>query len=222
MAGRPKKETKEVVIENKEVVTGIIDTEKEELKAQNEQMAKMLKQMQAQLSKMQNTQVVVAQADKGLSGKKIKCINLMNNPLNVSTEPNGMGRVFSFNKYGETRLIKFDELADIVSSYPNTVEKGLLFIANKEAVEELGLSEEYEKMYTKDIIDELVYLRRENDADLFIGMVKELQESTSVKIAELLNQNETMDFNYLRKIKDETGIDIEQIAKDLKEIEVKL
>jgi ADP-ribose pyrophosphatase YjhB (NUDIX family) len=38
----------------------------------------------------------------------------------------------------------------------------------------------------------------------------------------LLNQNETMDFNYLRKIKDETGIDIEQIAKDLKEIEVKL
>ena len=82
--------------------------------------------------------------------------------------------------------------------------------------------DEYEKMYTKDIIDELVYLRRENDADLFIGMVKELQESTSVKIAELLNQNETMDFNYLRKIKDETGIDIEQIAKDLKEIEVKL
>lgn len=222
MAGRPKKETKEVVIENKEVVTGIIDTEKEELKVQNEQMAEMLKQMQAQLSKMQNTQVVVAQADKGLSGKKIKCINLMNNPLNVSTEPNGMGRVFSFNKYGETRLIKFDELADIVSSYPNTVEKGLLFIANKEAVEELGLSDEYEKMYTKDIIDELVYLRRENDADLFIGMVKELQESTSVKIAELLNKNETMDFNYLRKIKDETGIDIEQIAKDLKEIEVKL
>jgi hypothetical protein len=30
-----------------------------------------------------------------------------------------------------------------------------------------------------------------------------------------------MDFNYLRKIKEETGYDIEQIAKDIKENESK-
>lgn len=224
MAGRPSNKKTEEIIETKPTVTGVIDTEKEDLKKQNEQMAEMLKQMQEQLIKLQSApQVVVAQTtSNGLSGKKIKCINLMNNMLNVSTEPNGMGRVFSFDKYGDTRLINFDLLTDIVASYPNTVENGFMFIANKDAVEELGLTEEYKKIYTKDMIDELVYLRRENDVDLFIGMNKDLQESTARRIAELLNANETMDLNYLRKIKDETEIDIELIAKDLKEFDVKI
>jgi hypothetical protein len=56
---------------------------------------------------------------------------------------------------------------------------------------------------------------------LLIGMEKNLQESIVIKIAQLLNANEKMDFNYLRKIKEETGYDIEQIAKDIKENESK-
>ncbi len=225
MAGRPKKveettTTDEVVIENK-----IDETDK--LKAENSAMAEQMKQMQEMMAQLQAqiaspTQVVVAQADKGLSGKKIKCINMMNNPLNVSTEPNGQGRVFSFDKYGDVRLIKFDDLADIVANYPNTIEKGLMLIANKEAVAELGLEDDYGDVLTKDVMDELVYLRRESDVDLFICMSAELQKSTATRIAELLNANESMDFNYLRKIKDVTGFDIEEIAKELKEFNVKM
>lgn len=229
MAGRPPKTkveetttTDEVVIENKSETN-----ETDKLKAENSAMAEMLKQMQEQMAKMQAqisapTQLVVAQTDKGLSGKKIKCINMMNNPLNVSTEEFGQGRVYSFDKYGDIRLIKFDDLADIVANYPNTIEKGLMLIANKEAVAELGLEEDYGDIVTKDAMDELVYLRRESDVDLFICMSQELQKSTATRIAELLNANEAMDFNYLRKIKDVTGFDIEDIAKELKEFDVKM
>ena len=70
-------------------------------------------------------------------------------------------------------------------------------------------------------MDRVVYLREQSDVDIFIGMEKHMQESTAVEIAKLMNLNERMDYNYLREIKEKTGIDIEQIAKDLKENERK-
>ena len=97
----------------------------------------------------------------------------------------------------------------------------LIYISDGEAVEELGLSEEYDKLYTKERMDRVVYLREQSDVDIFLGMEKNMQESTAMEIAKLMNLNERMDYNYLREIKEKTGIDIEQIAKDLKENERK-
>lgn len=152
-----------------------------------------------------------------LSGKKIKLINMMHNVANVSTEPYGQGRVFTFNKYGDTRYVKYDDLADILSVYPYTMKNGLIYIADKEAVEELGLTEEYQNIYSKEVMDKIMLLREEVDVDLFIGMEENMRESMAIEIANKINQNESMDYNYLRRIKNETGIDIEQIAKDIKE-----
>lgn len=182
-----------------------------QIELQNEQMAKM----QKEIENAKNSQIVV-QGNNALSGKKIKVINLMHNPLNVSTEPNGLGRNYNFNAYGDHKMIKFDDLSDIVSSYPYTMEHGFLYIADNNAVEALGLSEEYENIYSKEIMDELVYLREEHFVDMFLGMAKKLQESTAIEIARLINANETMDYNYLRKIKDKAGIDIEHIANEIK------
>jgi len=229
MAGRPStktkvEETKDIKAKEVENVTSEGNTsELEKAKVDNLAMAEMLKQMQAEMLKMKEQMdskpnVVVAQ-DRGLTGKKIKCMNLMNNPLNISTEPDGRGRVYSFSKYGEFKMIKYDDLVDIVSSYPNTTEKGLFFICNKEAVEELGLTEDYEHIYSKEVLDELIYLRRDSDTDLFLCMSKEMQSTTATRIAELFNANETMDFNRIKKIKDETSFDIENIAKELKDFQ---
>jgi len=224
MAGRPSTKVKEEITSTDEV---IVDN-KELLKAQkdNLKMVKMMEMMQKEMEALKsqiNSSPSVSQTqDKGLNGKKIKCVNLMHNPLNVSTEPDGRGRMYSFNEYGDFKMIKYDDLVDIVTSYPNTIEKGLMFITNKDAVEELGLEEDYKYIYSKEVLDELVYLRRASDVDLFIGMSKEMQDTTALEIAKLFNLNETMDYNYLKKIKDVTGIDIEEKAKDLKEFDVQL
>jgi hypothetical protein len=154
---------------------------------------------------------------KNYATNKIKCINLMHNMLNVSTEPDGQGRLYSFDEYGSYRMIPFDQLADIVSSYPYTMEHGLLYICDKNVVDMLGLTDEYKNIYTKDVIDKMIYLKRQSDVDIFIGMEDNLRKSTAIEIAKLYNANEKFDYNMLREIKDKTGIDIEQIAKDLKE-----
>lgn len=217
--GRPKKSETPVVEEKTEKK---IDNSQEELikklMAQLEEQNNKMAEMQKQIDNKSQTVVVNSGGD-SLRGKKVKVINLMQNPLNISTEPNGGGRMYSFQNYGESRLIKFDDLADIVASYPYTMEHGLAYICDKEVVKELGLEDEYSKLFNKEIMDKVIWLREESDLDLFLGMDINLQESAARRIAELLNANERMDYNYLRTIKENTGIDIEEIAKELKELQ---
>ena len=179
-----------------------------------EQNAKMA-ELQAQIN---NQPTTIIQQSNSFNSKKIKVVNLMCNPLNISTEPNGRGRVYAFKEYGDTKLIKYDDLVEIVSSYPNTMEKGYAYICDKDAVESLGLTEEYKSLFDKDTMDKIIWLRSETDLELFLGMDDYLQESVAIKIAELLNANERIDYNYLRIIKDKTGLDIEKIANDLKDM----
>lgn len=219
--GRPKKvetpvETEEKKIDNSQ--DELIKKLMAQLEEQNAKMAEMQKQIENS-NKPQT--VVVNNENANMRSKKVKVVNLMQNALNISTEPNGSGRVFTFNKYGDSKLIKFDDLADIVAAYPYTMEHGLAYICDKEVVEELGLSDEYAKLFDKERMDKVVWLREESDLDLFLGMDINLQESAAKRIAELINANERMDYNYLRTIKEKTGIDIEEIARELKELQRK-
>lgn len=217
--GRPKKSETPVVEEKK------IDNSQEELikklMAQLEEQNAKMAEMQKQIENNKSQTVVVNSDNNSIRGKKVKVVNLMQNTLNLSTEPNGGGRIFTFNNYGDSKLIKFDDLADIVSAYPYTMEHGLAFICDKEVVKELGLEDEYANLFDKEKMDKVVKLREESDLDLFLGMDINLQESAARRIAERINANERMDYNYLREIKEKTGIDIEEIAKELKDLQRK-
>jgi len=218
--GRPPKSATAPKVEEKKTENNQ-DEVIAKLMAQIEEQNKKMAELQSQINKQPQSTTIIQQTNNGLSGKKIKVVNLMHNPLNLSTEPNGMGRVFTFREYGDSRLIKYDDLADIVAAYPNTMEGGLAYICDKEVVESLGLAEEYEKLFDKTTMDKVVKLREESDLELFLGMNKDLQESTARKIAERLNANERVDYNYINIIKEKTGIDIEAIAESLKDFNKK-
>ena len=219
--GRPPKSETTPKIEEKKTDNSqdeLIKKLMAQIEEQNAKMAEMQKQIE---NNNQPQTVVVNNENNSIRGKKVKVVNLMQNPLNISTEQNGNGRVYSFKNYGDSRLIKFDDLADIVASYPYTMEHGLAYICDKEVVEELGLADDYTKLFDKERMDKVVKLREESDLDLFLGMDINLQESAAKRIAELINANERMDYNYLRIIKEKTGIDIEEIARELKDLQRK-
>ena len=220
--GRPKKVETPVTEEKieKKIDNNNQDELIKKLMAQLEEQNVKMAEMQKQIDNNKSQTVVVNNND-NIRGKKVKVINLMQNPLNISTEPNGGGRTYSFKNYGDSRLIKFDDLSDIVASYPYTMEHGLAYICDKETVKELGLEEEYSKLFDKERMDRVVKLREESDLELFLGMDINLQESAARQMAERINANERMDYNYLRTIKEKTGIDIEEIAKELKELQRK-
>lgn len=212
--GRPPKTTTETaVVENKN--TNQDDIIKQ-LMAQIEAQNKMMQELQAKVDSQPQVNTF-AKTEESFGGRKVKVINLLHCGLNLSTEPDGQGKCYTFEKYGDTRMIKFDDINDIISTYPNATENGYFYIANKDVVDYFGLTEEYEKIYTKEMIDSVVRLENDSDVDLFLGMSKDLQDSTKLAIAERINANERMDYNNLRRIKDECGIDIEAIANELKE-----
>ena len=124
--GRPPKTatTPNKKIETKEVNQDDII---KQLMAQIEEQNKKMAEMQSQIeNKSQPTTII--QQESRLNSKKVKVVNLMHNTLNISTEPRGMGRVYTFKNYGDSRLIKYDDLADIVAVYPKTMEGGFAYI----------------------------------------------------------------------------------------------
>ena len=191
-----------------------------QLMAQIEHQNKKMAEMQSQIENKAQPTTIIQQGNR-LNSKKVKVVNLMHNALNISTEPKGMGRVYTFKEYGDSRLIKYDDLADIVSAYPKTMEGGLAYICDKEVVESLGLTEDYQKLFDKETMDKVIKLKEESDLELFLGMDSKLQESTARKIAERINANEKVDYNYIKTIKERTDIDIEAIANDLKDFNKK-
>ena len=187
-------------------------TLEETQKALQESM-ELIKELKAQIA--QPAPQVVVQADRRGS-TKIKCINIAHYPVNISTLPSGQGRVFTFNEYGQAHYIKYDDLLDIISSYPNTMTSGIIYVADKDFCEEQGLYDDLGTIYTKEVMDKLVYLRDDTDVDMLCNMKKELLESTVREIAELYNKGEAMEANKLARIKKETGYDIVKIADDIK------
>lgn len=212
---KEKATTKTEKTEKVEKPTKTVDTEKEDLKEQNKQMAEMLKQMQAQIEqlKAESNKVQVIQTV-GSSGKKVKVINLTHCPVSVSTEGDGQGIVKTFNKYGDVLTIKFDVLSDMVANYQNTFSRGYLRILDKDVVDELSLTDEYEELYTKEMIDEIINLQTDGAVDLFINMDDTLRETTARTIALNLKNGQVYDFNRLHRIEKETGIDIEKLSEN--------
>ena len=221
-AGRPKKsetapktETKAEDTTKKESPT---DETIKQLMALIEEQNKKMAEMQEQIenAKTQTPTVVVSNDISKLQSKKVRLINLMHGVLNLSTEPDGKGRVFTFNNYGESRLANFDDVSNIVASYPHTTEVGAFYIADKDVIDYLGLTEEYSKIYDKELMDKVTLMRDEEAVDLFACMDKTLQNDVALDIAKRINANETVDYNNLNRIKVQCGIDIQQIAEDIK------
>lgn len=201
------------------------DEETKRLKEENESLQKMLASMQEQITALmkQGTSAPQVQVikDVGSSGKKVKVMSLIHNPINVSTDVNGGGRVKSFDKYGDVRTIKFDDLSDMVSAYPNTFNKGYLYIMDNDVINELGLTDEYvSTVYSKEQVDNIVNLTNETAVNLFVGMDKDLRDSTAKAIARNLKNGKKYDYNLIHMIKTETGIDIQSIADNALDLDI--
>jgi hypothetical protein len=217
MARKKNIETVENSISTNENET--ISTENKTETTSSEDMKDLIATLQAEIAslKEKNANPIVIKQDTS-SIKKVKCVNLLHGELNLSTEPNGKGKLYNFKQYGDVHMIKRTDLLDIVSIYPNTIEKGYVFIADKDILEEGGIDTETSKcnIYTKEKLDMLPFLRTDTDVELFIGMDEIMQKTYAQLIATKINENEKIDLNKIEYIKTKTGIDIKELAESLK------
>lgn len=229
MAGRPKKEITEEV-ENK-TTTATVNDDKEMIKKLMAQMKEQEKQMKALQTKVNNAnkektdleKLVDALKENGVNEnknlpKKVKIISLIPNVYNLTTQPNGKGRAYTFKNIGDMVTMKTADLEDILSipSYREQAEKGYFYILDENIVADQDLTDEYNEICNEDMVNKVCVLDNDDCVDMFCNMGENMRNSIATKIAENINDGMRIDRNRLADIQLRTDIDIEKIAKVLK------
>lgn len=208
----------------KATATKEVDTNAELLKTIMAQMEAMKAELEATKQEKSSMSELVEALRSGSDSNKtlpqrVKIISLVNNPLVLSTQPNGGGTPFTFKKFGDTITIRTSQLEDILSiqGYRSQAEEPLFYICDSDIVEDQGLSDAYEKI-DKERIEHITSLSEDICVDMFCGLGERLKESVSSNIVEnIAKLGMSYDRNRLGMILDKTGIDIESKARDMKQ-----
>ena len=130
----------------------------------NTELLKKLEEMQKQITDLKAENTALKQSDnkeeeevEEINGDtEIMVISQTIGSLAISTEGNGIGNVYRFEKFGDVQDIPFSDLKDIVKNKPRFAKEGAYYIANKEAVKKLRLTREYEHIIHSDLFSHLL------------------------------------------------------------------
>ncbi len=182
------------------------ELENERLKIQIEEMAKQLQQLMTSMEKPTTNTVVVENNTQNT--KNIKVTSMLNYVYSLSTQPYGKGRVYTFNKYLDTKLIKLNDLLDIINIYSEQFEKGYALLHSKEDYTLVGLDYVFESVFTKEKMANIVELKSEQDLEFILALEDDsIYESILSVIAEKVVKGYNYDMRLLSRLKTETELE---------------
>lgn len=198
------------------------NNELEQVKKEKDELAKMLKKMQAQMESLQNqfnaqnsdnNNIVVTQSDN--ITRTVKVISLVPNTYNLTTQPNGRGKLYTFNKFGDSLNIRFTDMQDILNIYGQQFESGMAILTNKKDYDDLAIGYLWDSVISKDKLDKLLELKDEESIDAILNMDKDTQERIARIIAQKIFDGVNYNYNVIRDLED-NGIEINSIVEMLK------
>lgn len=208
----------------------VLEKENKELKNSLEQMQKQMKQMMEQMQAMQSNSPKYVGVRDDITSRKIPVISLLHNPAVLSTERYGAGTPYEFPTYGYERKIKYTDLEKIVAltksiafdtNCPSSFfERGDFYIADHEAVIELGLDSFYENIFDKSKVDQCVELKDSTAVNLFKGANDSIKESIIRAIIDNINSGKQYDLNLIAILSKTYGKDIQDLADKSKQISI--
>lgn len=198
------------------------NNELEQVKKEKDELAKMLKKMQAQMESLQNqfnaqnsdnNNIVVTQSDN--ITRTVKVISLVPNTYNLTTQLNGKGKIYTFNKFGDSLNIRFTDMQDILNIYGQQFESGMAILTNKKDYDDLAIGYLWDSVISKDKLDRLLELKDEESIDAILNMDKDTQERIARIIAQKIFDGVNYNYNVIRDLED-NGIEINSIVEMLK------
>ena len=146
----------------------------------------------------------------------IKVIALCPMQLNLSTLPGGKGKIFRFRSFGDTKSIIYSSLVDIIENHQSFLEQGYYYIADKRVIRRHGLDEIYEKILSKEKMEEIIMAKSEHAVDLFKSANAKQQEFICTMLIKKMYDGEELDLNMVDAISREAGIDITNKVEEAK------
>lgn len=200
-----------------------LQQENDKLKLEVEEIKKMLLNLTNQQNKVsqvpiQKEEIFQNQEFEIRPNKYIKVISLTHGMLVLSTEPMGQGKVFIFNKFGETKNIIYSELTEILHCNQSFAESGKFYIANKDVVFNHGLVEFYNNILNKEKIENILDYSQEQVVDLFKNSTDSQKETIVSLLADRIIKDQEVDLNKVNAISKVYGRDIIEMAEEAKQL----
>jgi hypothetical protein len=151
--------------------------------------------------------------------KYISVISLCPFQLNLSTLPGGKGKVFSFEGFGQSKRIIYSNLVDIIDAFPRFLEQGYFYIADKKIIRRHGLNAIYDKLLTKETIENIFNKSMAPDeaANLYKSATKTQQETIiSLLVRKMMTESANVDMNLVEAISKVSGIDLSKKVEEEK------
>lgn len=183
--------------------TLIVDTEKEQLKAQLAEQQKRMEEMMAQMQVLMQAQSNSAMPTKSInSNKQIVFINMTSGGLNLK----GTRMYHIDNQFG-TKSVQESEARVIVANMPNTIAEGYVYIPDNEFLESCNMGGVYDGMLN----DEQMKTLLNQDANYVCDVFENATDSQKRIIIDMVSDRQLngnpVDANILVRLGKLAGVD---------------
>lgn len=153
----------------------------------------------------------------------VSVMSLLPYNLNLATQEGGQGAVKKFTKFGEVKRILYKDLVEILEVHRNFVEAGYFYIMNPQLIRYHGLDDVYEKILTKEKIEEIISTESDAAVDLYSSTNEKQQEIiVQLLIDKILLEPQNVNLNFIDKISRLSKVDIYKRAEEIKAIDVEV
>ena len=191
----------------KEVATStpVVDTEKEQRKAQLAEQQKRMEEMMAQMQVLMQAQSNVETPVKTTTERKsrsIKFINLVPGALNLKGT-----RAHRIEGQFASRMIPESEARVIVNNMPETVSSGMVYIADAEFVKEMELSDAYDNILSDKQLKDILHKNANDVCDIYQNAPEAQKAIIISMIANKCMDGIPVDANILMRLGEISGVD---------------
>ena len=183
--------------------TPVVDTEKEQLKAQLAEQQKRMEEMMAQMQVLMQAQSNSTMSTKPVnSNKQIVFINMTSGGLNLK----GTRMYHIDNQFG-SKSVQESEARVIVANMPNTIAEGYVYIPDNEFLESCNMGGVYDGMLN----DEQMKTLLNQDANYVCDVFENATDSQKRIIIDMVSDRQlngnSVDANILIRLGKLAGVD---------------
>nr|DAK84764.1 MAG TPA: hypothetical protein [Caudoviricetes sp.] len=189
------------------------------VKEENEELKKELEEIKKMLSNNISTNQANAPIIINDTERDVLFTSLYPGILNLSTEGNGKGEIYSFQHFGEEQNIPYSQARQIIKNNKNFIVDGFVFISDDDIIKTERLEDKYKKILDKSSLLELFEMNRKEFKNIFENMTKSQKEIIHRIVAEKINKKEDVDANIIAIINEILHCDIMAEIENGKDLE---
>lgn len=185
--------------------------------------AKKIKELEKTISDL-NAMVQVLMKQGALNSnsvgeRDVLFISLCNHILNLSTEPNGGGTIYTFTEFGEEQSIPYSDARKLIRNNRKFIKGGKCYIADDDIIEAEHLTSDYKKILDKDALLDLLGTDRTKFKKLFDNLTDTQKDIFKDIVVDRLTKNRnSVDMNIVQYVNDTLKTNLMDIVDYNKEL----